>query len=135
MLDTLKKTNGSLTYRDLFKRTNALIRSKVTAQSPQIEATDLRDLDQPFLGGAIAQHTPYFTVSYDKDRNWVIDGGAVHGIPQPSGHETTLLALFPFNTPSEQLRQLPLAIGEAQVIEVRAFQAALAASERRSPRL
>jgi pimeloyl-ACP methyl ester carboxylesterase len=118
LLDTLNKTNGSLTYRDLFKRTNALVRSKVTAQSPQMEATDLRDLDQPFLGGAIAQHTPYFTVSYNKDRDWVIDGGAVHGIPQPNGDETTLLALFPFDTPLEQLRQLSEAIGEAQVIEV-----------------
>jgi pimeloyl-ACP methyl ester carboxylesterase len=118
LLDTLKKTNGSLTYRDLFKRTHALVRSKVTAQSPQMEATDLKDLDQPFLGGAIAQHPPYFTVSYNSDRDWVIDGGAVHGIPQPSGEETTLLALFPFDTPLEQLRQLSQAIGEAQVIEV-----------------
>jgi pimeloyl-ACP methyl ester carboxylesterase len=118
LLDTLNKTNGSLTYRDLFKRTNALVRSKVTAQSPQIEATDLRDLDQPFLGGAIAQHTPYFTVSYSSDRDWIIDGGAVHGIPQPNDDETTLLALFPFDTPLERLRQLSLAIGEVQVIEV-----------------
>lgn len=118
LLDTLKKANGSLTYRDLFKRTNALVRSKVAAQSPQMEATDLRDLDRPFLGGAIAPHPPYFTVSYNSDRDWVIDGGAVHGIPQPSGDETTLLALFPFDTPLDRLHQLSEAIAEAQVIEV-----------------
>lgn len=41
LLDTLKKANGSLTYRDLFKRTNALVRSKVADQSPQLEATVL----------------------------------------------------------------------------------------------
>ena len=118
LLDTLKKTNGSLTYRDLFKRTNALIRSFVAAQSPQIEATELKDLDQPFLGGVLAPRTPYFTVSHHKDHEWVIDGGAVHGIPQPSGGQTTELALFPFDRPSEQLRQLKAAIGEAEVIEV-----------------
>ena len=117
-LDTLKKANGSLTYRDLFKRTNALVRSKVTTQSPQIEATVLSDLDQPFLGGAIAQRTPYFTVYYHKNHGWVIDGGAIHGIPQPFGNETTELALFPFDKASEQLRQLSAATGEAQVLEV-----------------
>ncbi|MBG1243326.1 caspase family protein [Nostoc sp. NZL] len=118
LLDTLTKANGSLSYRDLFKRTNALVRSKIAAQSPQIEATVQGDLNQPFLGGAIASHTPYFTVSYHKHHTWVIDGGAVHGIPEPSGDETTLLALFPFDTPSEQLHQLSRAIGEAQVLEV-----------------
>ncbi|MBE9001368.1 MULTISPECIES: caspase family protein [unclassified Nostoc] len=118
LLDTLRKTNGSLSYRDLFKRTNALVRSKIAAQSPQIEATVEGDLNQPFLGGAIAAHTPYFTVSYHKNHTWVIDGGYIHGIGQPSGEETTILALFPFNLPSAQLHQLSMAIGEAQVIEV-----------------
>jgi len=115
LLDTLKKANGNLTYRDLFKRTHALVCSNVSKQSPQIEATDLSDLDQPFLGGAIAQRTPYFTVSYNNNYGWVIDGGAVHGISQPVGDETTTLALFPFDTP---LRQLSKAVGEATVVEV-----------------
>ncbi|EGJ29601.1 MULTISPECIES: caspase family protein [Moorena] len=118
LLDTLKKANGSLTYRDLFKRVNALVRSKITAQSPQIEATELSDLDQPFLGGAIANRTPYFTVFYDKNHDWVIDGGAVHGISQPVGNDTTILALFPFDTPTEQLRELSTAVGEAKIVEV-----------------
>ena len=118
LLDTLKKANGSLTYRDLFKRTNALIRSKVAAQSPQLEATVLDDLEQPFLGGAIAGRKPYLTVSYHKAHEWVIDGGAVHGVPQPSGDETTFLALFPFDSSPERMQELSAAIGEARVIEV-----------------
>ncbi|MBW4591663.1 MAG: caspase family protein [Brasilonema angustatum HA4187-MV1] len=118
LLDTLKKANGNLSYRDLFKHTNALVRSKVTAQSPQIEATVLGDLDQPFLGGAIAPRTPYFTVYDHKDYGWVIDGGAVHGIFQPVGDETTLLALFPFDSSAEQLRQLSGAVAQARVLQV-----------------
>lgn len=118
LLDTLKKANGSLTYRDLFKRTHALVRSKVTDQSPQIEATILSELDQPFLGGSDRSTQSYFTVYYHPQYDWVIDGGAVHGIPQPVGNETTLLALFPFDTPNEQLQQLSAAIAEAQVLEI-----------------
>lgn len=118
LLDTLKKANGSLTYKDVFKRTSALVHSKVTAQSPQLEATVLDDLEQPFLGGAISPHKPYLTVSYHKDYEWVIDGGAVHGIPQPSGDETTLLALFPFNNSPEQMQELSAGIGKARVMKV-----------------
>ena len=102
LLDTLKKANGSLTYRDLFKRTNTLVRSQVAAQSPQLEATVMDDLEQPFLGGAIAGRKPYLTVSYHQDYEWVIDGGAVHGIPQPYEDETTELALFPFDSSPER---------------------------------
>ncbi|MBD2194628.1 MULTISPECIES: caspase family protein [Calothrix] len=119
LVDTLKKANGNLTYRDLFKRTHALVRSKVLAQSPQLEATDLDDIEQPFLGGAIAQHKPYLTVSYHPDYQWVIDAGSVHGIPQPSGEETTLLALFPFDSSPQQMQKLSAAIGEAKVIAVK----------------
>lgn len=118
LLDTLKKANGSLTYRDLFKRTNALIRSKVANQSPQLEATVLDDLEQPFLRGAIAGRKPYLTVTYHKDHEWVVDGGAVHGIPQPSLDETTELALFPFDSSPERMHELSTAIGEAKVIAV-----------------
>ncbi|MBD0300761.1 MAG: caspase family protein, partial [Tolypothrix sp. T3-bin4] len=118
LLDTLRKANGSLSYRDLFKRTNALVRSKVTDQSPQIEATVMGDLEQPFLGGAIASRTFYFTVSYHRDHGWVIDGGTIHGIPQSTEGKTIILALFPFDTPTEQLHQLPTATGEAQITEV-----------------
>ena len=55
LLETLQKTNGSLTCRDLFKATYARICAQISAQSPQLEAPYLEDLDRPFWGGAIAQ--------------------------------------------------------------------------------
>ena len=128
LLDTLKKTNGSLSYRDLFKRTDALVRSKVTAQSPQIEAQSAA-LEQSFLGGAISTHPAYFTVSHQPNYGWVIDGGAVHGIlgqgdkgTRRRGDEenidTTELAIFPFDTTVEELSQPKKAIATAQVSKV-----------------
>ena len=118
LLETLKRANVSLSYRDLFKCANALVKCKVTAQSPQLEATALRDLEQPFLGGAIAPRHHYFTASYHRDYGWVIDGGAIHGIPPMKGAETTHLALFHFDSPAEQLQQLAQSLGEAEVTEV-----------------
>ncbi|MDJ0569113.1 MAG: caspase family protein [Pleurocapsa sp. MO_192.B19] len=118
LMDTLRRVNGSLTYRDLFKRVHALVRSRVTAQSPQLEATNSKNLDQPFLGGAIAEHQPYFTVTFDQTHGWIIDGGAVHGIPPVSGDETTRLAIFPINRTVKELRQISQALTVAEVTEV-----------------
>lgn len=118
LTQTLQQIQGNLTYRDLFKRTNALVRSKIKQQSPQLEAIDTRDLDQLFLGGAISDRHPYYTVSYHKQYGWVIDGGAVHGVPRRDGSETMHLALFPIETQGQDLRKLSNKIGEAQVTEV-----------------
>jgi Caspase domain len=118
LLDSLKQANGKITYRDLFKRSQALVASKVSAQFPQAEATVLEDLDQPFLGGVIEARTPYFTLSYNKDHEWVIDGGAIHNIPVPTDGETTELAIFPFDASSTQLLAISSAQGKAQVTQV-----------------
>ncbi len=123
--DTLQKTGEPLSYRDLFKNTNALVRKKVSRQAPVLEATNTGDTDQLFLGGALAATTPYFTLSFDRDRGWVIDGGAVHGIPGPSGAETTVLALFPFDASLAGLDSLRATIGEAKVLQVFPAQSAV----------
>ncbi|KST65475.1 SAV_2336 N-terminal domain-related protein [Mastigocoleus testarum] len=118
LTETLKQTQGNLTYRDLFQRTNALVRSKIRNQSPQLEATIAEDLDQLFLSGAIGSRYSYCTVSYHKVYGWVIDGGAIHGIPHPNGEETMHLALFPIEAQRQDLRKLSNKIGEAKVTEV-----------------
>ncbi len=76
LMDTLSKTNGKLTYRDLFGRTNALVRSMNGDQSPQLEVNNSQDENKFFLDGAIAELEPYFIVKNDKTYGWVIEGGA-----------------------------------------------------------
>jgi hypothetical protein len=115
LIDSLQR-NGSLNYRDLFKRTNALVRTLYPNQSPQIEATNPNYLDQPFLGGIVGQRQIYFTVIYDGLNVWSIDAGAVHGIIYSSGNEKTRLAIFPINV--EDISQLQNAIAVAEITEV-----------------
>jgi hypothetical protein len=117
--DTLQQTGAALSYRDIFKRINALVQHRVQEQHPQLEASDPADLEQPFLGGAIPTAPAAFTLSVDAHQDWVVDAGAVHGIPQPgNADETTVMAIFPFDTAMAQLRTLEQAIGEARIIHV-----------------
>ena len=116
LIDTLQNASGAWTYRDLFKRVNALVRARVAGQSPVIEATHLKDLEQAFLGADAATRKPYYTVSFHPTEGWVVDAGAVHGIPQPADDETTWLALFPVGVAG--IDDGAPAIGEATVIEV-----------------
>lgn len=117
LLESLQRTNGSLTYRDLARNINALVSGKVQDQSPQVEATDSEELNQPFLGGAITERPFYFTLTYSSnDKSWAIDGGALHGIPKSSGD--ILLAIFPVGSTPEQLRQTGEALSQARVIQV-----------------
>lgn len=118
LTETLKKAKGNLTYRDLFKQINASVRSKVNNQSPQLEATETNDLEQLFLGGAISDRLPYYTVSHHKQHGWVIDGGAVHGVPRGDNEETMHLAVFPIETQGKNLRSLSNKIAEAKVTQV-----------------
>ena len=86
-------------------------------QSPQVEATNSEELNQPFLGGAITERPFYFTLIYSSnDKTWAIDGGALHGIPRASGD--ILLAIFPVGSTSEQLRQTGEALSPARVTQV-----------------
>jgi len=117
--DTLQQGGATLGYRDLFKRVNALVPQRVADQHPQLEASEPADLEQPFLGGAIPAAPTTFTLSADPELGWVVDAGAVHGIPQPAeGGDTTQLALFPFDAGPASLRDPRQAIGQASVLRV-----------------
>jgi hypothetical protein len=114
---TLMKARGSLTYRDLFNETKSLVISKVSSQTPQLEA--LQDnIDQPFLGGPVIQYPPYYLVRYAANDTWVMDAGAIHGIPQPEGEVTTTLALFSKDEDLAQPMTADAAVTEAKITEV-----------------
>jgi pimeloyl-ACP methyl ester carboxylesterase len=120
LTEALKRSNGNVSYRDLYQETNALISGNISDQSPQIEGDES---DLPFLGvGAVAERQQYFTASYNQELGWIINGGAVHGVSAPIQGQFTQLALFPFTdsegNPSD-LTQLVNAITQANITDVR----------------
>lgn len=117
LLNILQRTNSNLTYKNLIRWVSALVRSKILTQTPQIRAMYEDDLEA-FFGGNISESFPYFIVSYDKEHGWVIDGGENYGFPQPVAGETTLLALFPFDSSSEDPAVPSKSVAEAEIIEV-----------------
>jgi pimeloyl-ACP methyl ester carboxylesterase len=64
----------------------------------------------------IKPRDPFFTLKYD-GKQWTIDGGAVHGLPQATT-EPIRLALYEQGLNAEQMRQSSSAVGEAEVLKV-----------------
>ncbi len=118
LTEALQRTNGSLSYANLVQDINALITGKVKDQSPQIEATS-DDLIKTFLEGAAGERINYFSLSYDSNthRNWVINGGILHGI-HPTSEGDTFLAIFRQGTEPEKLQEIGNAICEATLNQV-----------------
>ncbi|WP_414585291.1 caspase family protein [Scytonema sp. PCC 10023] len=118
LTEALQRTNSNLSYANLVQDINALITGKVKDQSPQIEATS-DDLIQSFLGGAAGETINYFTLSYDSNthRNWVINGGILHGI-RPTSEGETRIAIFPQGSTPEQLQEIENAICQAKLTQV-----------------
>jgi pimeloyl-ACP methyl ester carboxylesterase len=119
LLDTLESATSSLTYREVFDRTKALVRARFQDQSPQLEATQPEFWEQPFLGfkgdAAIAERQRYASFSCETPNDnhplWVINQGAIHNLPQGLTNEPIRFALYEQGKPD-------VAVGEVEVIEV-----------------
>ena len=118
LAEALAQSAGVITYRELFKRVNVLVRSHAALQSPQIEPTDNTMFEENFLGGAAGSRGQYFTLSNDAQTGWVVDAGAVHGVPQPTGDETTVFAVFTQASTPDQWRDMKHALGTARARRV-----------------
>lgn len=118
LLQALQRSNSTLSYRDLIRNTNALIRSKVKEQSPQVEASYEITLDQDFIGeNAIPSHPRYFVLRQTSSKQWMIDGGSLHGIPNYSENSNISLIILPSGD-YENLRQRTQILGEAEIADV-----------------
>lgn len=91
---TLRDGDGRITYREVLRSVTAGVLRRAGQQHPQLESVDATELDRPFLGGAIPTTPRQLTLSHLPD-GWSIDYGAVHGVPEPIGDDSTELAVYP----------------------------------------
>lgn len=115
LLHALSNASSFPSYRDLFKRAESAVRARFTRQTPQLEATHNEDLNTPFLQLAAAARQPAFTMFFHREHGWVVDGGALHGIPQPTPDAPISFALFPIDVPDHLLSDMSRAVGCAEV--------------------
>jgi hypothetical protein len=94
---TLVQSEDTPSYRDVLLMVTSQVTTTVRDQHPQFETVDSSELDRPFLGGSIPDTPRPLTLSH-RPEGWVIDSGAVHGVPEPirigDTNDTTELAIY-----------------------------------------
>lgn len=105
LLDVLKKSQGGISYYDLYSRLKMSIANlvhdmqvidpRVISQTPQIyvRADDSAEVFRPFLNGAVNQQRRFCNLIFDKKKDsWKVDMGAIHGVKHPNDGETRIYA-------------------------------------------
>ena len=124
LLEAIRQSPGTPTYRDIAARVRARVIANISAQEPQAEATADVDLDRSFIDGAIQPRAKaFYAAEYDSE--WWIDGGAIHGVPAPAGDEHAAVALFGALGNVPETAKASTAIGVAQIVEVQATKSRL----------
>ena len=110
LVDVLEKSDGELSYADLFVRCRAAVRSRAFDQDPQFEAYDRFDAGAGFLGRAMPRAPRgRYLVSCDQGA-WTVGCGAINGVPTEP-EITVALALY---SESDQTTS----VGTARVVQV-----------------
>jgi pimeloyl-ACP methyl ester carboxylesterase len=106
----LRDADESTSYRQLHRAVRAAVGQSTVDQVPQLEVTNDDDALGGVFNGMLGSNPPGYLVAFD-GTEWLLDAGAVHGIPPSRGEETTTL----------QVRdpRSALDVATAKVVEVR----------------
>jgi hypothetical protein len=95
LLSALQSLGAGATYRDALVAAKCKVENAANDQVPVLYPVEAGGIaDRPFLGGAVTRPAAPFVLRYGRD-GWEIDGGRCHGIPEPLGDDTTMLAVAP----------------------------------------
>jgi pimeloyl-ACP methyl ester carboxylesterase len=93
LLRVLGAGGSALSYRELMRRTEVLVRTMVSNQLPQLHAFAGAKRSESFLGGGIAPAKVEYPVVYQKP-HWQLKAGALNGIVlDPSKKQPTIVRL------------------------------------------
>lgn len=92
-LRVLGSGGTALSYRELMRRTEIMVRSMVSNQLPQLNALAGAQKVDSFLGGALASAVTEYPLVFE-NKQWQMKAGALNGIVlDPAGVESTLVRL------------------------------------------
>ncbi len=111
LLKVLRQAKSPLSYSEIMRRVRPLVTNLVTEQHPDIEVVTAenttsmnQELHKKFLNGNIQPQDNFYTVTYDQNQQeWMINVGAVHGLPEKKSGEKIVFAIYPENTENQQL--------------------------------
>jgi Caspase domain len=93
LLAALQTLGAGATYRDALVAAKCKVENAANDQVPVLYPLEAGGIaDRPFLGGAVERPLAAFVLRY-RGESWEIDGGRCHGIPEPSGDDTTVLSV------------------------------------------
>lgn len=113
LCEVLNKSRGALSYADLFVRCRAAVISRADDQNPQFEAVGGFDGQSGFLGRNVPVSAARYSIAHG-DAGWMLDCGAVHGLPTDPGKPVTL-ALYGEDAPGTR-------VGGATAVQIGAQQ-------------
>jgi len=87
LLRVLDSGGTGLSYRELMRRTEVLVRNMVNNQIPQINTFGGANYSETFLGGALASATIEYPIVF-RNNQWQLKAGALHGIVTDPGSPT-----------------------------------------------
>ncbi|MEO0470967.1 MAG: caspase family protein [Bacteroidota bacterium] len=121
LLEVLEQSVGKMSYSDVLRRVQQLVRQRTYDQDPQIYASQIDDINLLFFDGLSSLERNYYTLSHKREDGWYIDAGMVHGIVGGSfTGQQSILSVFAEDAPEAEMDNPQMALGKVSVKEVRA---------------
>jgi len=94
LVELLQNEGTALSYSNLMKSVAAAVSVANAAQNPVADATDPKDLNQPFLGGGMIPYRPSFEVHFNHEKKqWELMAGLLNGITGPNNNQRTIIRI------------------------------------------
>ncbi|WNJ21047.1 caspase family protein [Pontibacter sp. G13] len=117
LLEVLEQSFGPISYLDLARRTQQLVRQRTYDQVPQIYATDSADLHLEFMNDRSTKANRYFSMTHQHGR-WQIDAGAIRGIVSGTASEPSLILIFAEDANNQEMANPNSALAQATIEQV-----------------
>ncbi|KAA2243562.1 caspase family protein [Chitinophaga agrisoli] len=95
LIPFLRAGGTARSYRSIIQNLAVTVTGRYAQQHPVISATRKEDEDLQFLGADLIPYQASYEVRYDFSKeNWILHGGAMHGITPSTGGADTLVKIM-----------------------------------------